>query len=170
MSCVVRRGVFRRLEATMATTAAPESRPRPIARDASTELAVNRTSLSFERTRMSTDNTLMSSLRTSLSLIGFGFTIHQVLGKASGVLPRASETGRNLGLALLLLGIAVLAAAILNHHGFERRLRRQQQELFEAGLMDGPPDGKITPTYVAAVVLLLIGLFAFASIAFRLAS
>ncbi len=138
--------------------------------DPSVELSANRTSLSFERTRMSTDRTLMSVVRTSLSLIGFGFTIYQVLGKASAFLPRASETGRNLGLALLLLGIALLGMGIASHATYDRDLKARRHRLFDAGLLHSAPTYRMTPTYVTAVVLLTIGLLAFASIAFRLAS
>jgi uncharacterized membrane protein YidH (DUF202 family) len=97
--------------------------------DPGAELSASRTGLSFERTGMSTDRTLMSTVRTSLSLIGFGFTICQVLGKASGVLPGASETARYPGRAA-------------NYH--------------------------MTPTYVSAVALLVIGLAAITIIIFRL--
>ena len=86
--------------------------PDLIGGDANLDLASNRTALSFERTRMSADRTLMATVRTSLSLISFGFTIYQVLGKASGILPRASESARNIGMAMLILGLVVLATGI----------------------------------------------------------
>jgi putative membrane protein len=154
----------------MAAQARPESRRPLVVDDHNIELASNRTSLSFERTRMSADGNLMSTVRTSLSLIGFGFTIYQVLGKASGVLPRASETGRNLGLALLILGLVVLATGIVSHAAYSRQLGQRRQRLYDAGLLHSAPNYSPTSIYISAVVLLAIGLAAFASIAFRLAS
>jgi putative membrane protein len=152
-------------------TARVDSGPRRdlVKDDPNLELASDRTSLSFERTRMSSDGSLMSTLRTSLSLIGFGFTIYKVLGNASGVLPRASETARNLGLAMLALGVALLAAGIITHAAFDRQLSTRRRRLYEAGLMHTAPPYRATPTYVAAILLLVIGLSAIASIAFRLA-
>jgi putative membrane protein len=138
--------------------------------DPSVELSSNRTSLSFDRTRMSSDSSLMSTLRTSLSLIGFGFTIYKVLGQTAGVLPRASETARNLGLAMLALGVALLAAGIFSHAKYDGDLAERRRRLYEAGLMHTAPSYRLTPTYLAAVLLLMIGLGAIASIAFRLAS
>ena len=136
--------------------------------DPATELSSNRTSLSFERTRMSSDRTLMSTLRTSLSLISFGFTIYQVLGKATGILPHASETARNVGLALLILGLAMLAAGIVSHTMFDRQLGKRRARLHEMSLLRREAHFHATPTYLSALALLLIGLGALASIVFRM--
>ena len=149
---------------------APPPRRDLIKDDPSVELSSNRTSLSFDRTRMSSDSSLMSTLRTSLSLIGFGFTIYKVLGQTAGVLPRASETARNLGLAMLALGVALLAAGIVNHATYDRGLAARRRRLYDAGLMHSAPQYRVAPSYVAAVLLLMIGLAAIASIAFRLTS
>jgi uncharacterized membrane protein YidH (DUF202 family) len=119
---------------------------------------------------MSADGNLMSTVRTSLSLIGFGFTIYQVLGKASAVLPRASETARNLGLAMLVLGLVVLATGTVGYAAYGRELGKRRQRLFDEGLMHSAPFYSPTTTYFSALALLAIGLFAFISIAFRLAS
>jgi putative membrane protein len=136
--------------------------------DANTELASDRTSLAIERTRMASDRTLMAQVRTSLSLIGFGFTIYQVLGKASGVVPRASETARNAGLAMLLLGLAILAMGIISHATFDRDLAHKRDRLFEAKLLRTPAHHRMTPTYLTAVALLIIGLAIASSIVLRM--
>ena len=49
--------------------------------------------MSFQRTRLSADRTLMSVIRTSLSLIGFGFTIFQIFQKLhdAGVLKSSAR-------------------------------------------------------------------------------
>src|SRR6478736_10060800 len=95
---------------------APEPRITSQADEAriSVELSSRRTGVSFERPRMSADRTLMSVIRTSLSLIGFGFTIFQVFQKLyeAKVLQRA-QAPRNFGVALVLLGIAMLVLGIV---------------------------------------------------------
>jgi len=136
--------------------------------DASTELASDRTVLAIERTRMASDRTLMAQVRTSLALIGFGFTIYQVLGKASSVLPRASQTARNAGLAMLLLGLAILVMGIVSHAYFDRGLAQRRERLYEAHLLRHPARYLVTPTYLSAIALLIIGLAIASAILLRL--
>lgn len=136
--------------------------------DPSVELSSNRTSLSFERTRWSLDGTLMSVVRTSLSLIGFGFTLHQVFSKASALIPRADVTGRNLGLALLILGLALLVMGLVSHRRAERDLEQRRERLHAMGLLRREAHYRPTPTYVTALALLIIGLLALGSVALRL--
>jgi putative membrane protein len=137
--------------------------------DPAVELSSNRTSLSFERTRMSSDRTLMSTVRTSLSLISFGFTIYQVLGKASELIPHASILAQRVGVALLSLGILVLVMGLVSHARFNRGLSRRRQRLYELKLLRRTQQYHMTPTYLSALLLLLIGLGALASILWRLA-
>jgi putative membrane protein len=158
------------LEVSTVARAASKPRQGLIDNSPAVELSASRTSLSFDRTRMSADGNLMSTVRTSLSLIGFGFTIYQVLGKASGVLPRASETGRNLGLAMLSLGLLVLATGIVSYAAYSRELARRRERLYDEGLMHSAPNYSPTATYLSAICLLIIGLGAIASIALRLTS
>jgi putative membrane protein len=146
----------------------PAITPPLIGGDGNLDLASNRTALSFDSTRMSADNTLMATVRTSLSLISFGFTIHQVLGRASGILPRASESARNIGLALLTLGLVVLATGIAGRARFGQELRRRRLRLSQAGLIVPQTGHSGIGPYVAAWALLVIGLGAMASIFVRL--
>src|SRR5215510_2478181 len=77
--------------------------------DISVELSSRRTGMSFQRTRMSADRTLMSVIRTSLSLIGFGFTIHQAFERLIDAnVIRNGNAGRNFGLSLVVLGVAMI--------------------------------------------------------------
>src|SRR6202008_2753615 len=92
----------------------------------SVELSSRRTGMSFQRTRMSADRTLMSAMRTSLSLISFGFTIYQFfknLQKEHPVDPPAAP--RNFGVALILLGIAMIVCGIIFHILFMLGLRNE---------------------------------------------
>ena len=142
--------------------AEPAPSPSPTS-DPSTVLSASRTTLSFERTLMSSDRTLMSSVRTALSLISFGFTIAQLFAKLrqSGM-TRAVGTAmpRNFGLALIVLGIAVLAMGILGHRKFERELNARGQVLYREGMLPSDIHYRLTPTFFAAIALIAIGLLA----------
>jgi putative membrane protein len=138
----------------------------------SVELSANRTSLSFERTRMSADRTLMSIVRTALSLISFGFTIYQVFSRAvtAKLLPAGDGSARQLGLSLLALGVLMLIMGIVSHAVFGRQLTQRRDRLFSQGLLHSDIQYRATPTFVIALLLLLIGLLAIGSIAIRMAS
>ena len=131
------------------------------------ELSARRTGLSFQRTRMSADRTLMSVIRTSLSLIGFGFTIYQVFHKAheAGML-KSSQAPLNFGVALVLLGIAVLVVGIGYHIAFMVGLRRERAQLKADGLVHAESVFPLSLTLMTALVLLLIGFLAIASMIF----
>jgi putative membrane protein len=123
--------------------------------------------MSFQRTRMSADRTLMSVIRTSLSLIGFGFTIYQFFEKLreAGSLANAGAP-RNFGMALVLLGIGMLTLGILYHLQFMIGLRGVRQAMAEANQIHGETLFPTSLTLITAVLLLLIGIAAIASMAF----
>ena len=131
------------------------------------ELASRRTGMSFQRTRMSADRTLMSVIRTSLSLIGFGFTIFQVFRKAheAGML-KSSSAAHNFGIALVLLGIAMLVVGIGYHVAFMVGLRRERERLKADGLIHAESEFPISLTLMVALLLLVIGFLAIASMVF----
>ena len=133
----------------------------------SVELAARRTGMSFQRTRMSADRTLMSVIRTSLSLIGFGFTIFQVFQKLhdSQVL-RSSQAALHFGIALVLLGIAMLVSGIGYHCFFMVGLRKERQALKAQGLVHAESQFPVSLTLLVALLLLIIGLLAIASMVF----
>src|SRR5215471_18806150 len=107
--------------------------------DVSTELSRRRTGMSYQRTRMSADRTLMSVIRTSISLIGFGFTIFQFFQKLkdSDVLKGNIDEPRTIGLTFVLLGIGMLAVAIVYHLQFMRNLRSSRAQMKAEGLVHG---------------------------------
>jgi putative membrane protein len=135
----------------------------------STELSERRTGMSFQRTRLSADRTLMSIIRTSLSLISFGFTIFQFFQKLKdqSVLT-GSAPARNFGLALVLLGVAMLVLGIIYHVRFMLGLRREREALVAAGLVHGQSDFPPSLTLMTATLLLLIGIAAIASMVFNI--
>jgi putative membrane protein len=134
----------------------------------SVELSSRRTGMSFQRTRLSADRTLMSVIRTSLSLISFGFTIFQVFQKAhEAQILKSSLAARNFGEALVLLGIAILTLGIVYHLRFMVELRKQRQEMTADGLIHGQSEFPVSLTLTIAVALLVIGLFAIASMVFN---
>ncbi|MBF9198266.1 DUF202 domain-containing protein [Microvirga sp. BT290] len=124
--------------------------------------------MSFQRTRMSSDRTLMSVVRTSLSLISFGFTIYQVFDKLreAGTITHSSAP-RNFGVALVLLGIAMLVIGIVYHVQFMVGLRHEREAMKAAGLVHGESHFPVSLTLIVAVVLLIIGVAAVVSMIFQ---
>lgn len=152
-------------------TDAPGVATPMIDNDAGTELSSNRTSLSFERTRMAADRTLMAIARTSLSLISFGFTIYKAF-EALKENPVTHLTGthaaRYFGMSLLYLGVALLVMGIVGQWRFNRELTQRRERLYGLHLLRRTIQYSATPTFIVAVVLLLIGAAAIAAVAFRL--
>jgi putative membrane protein len=137
--------------------------------DISVELSSRRTGMSFQRTRMSADRTLMSVIRTSLSLIGFGFTIFQFFEKLkqAGTLAHAAAP-RNFGVTLVALGILMLIGGIIYHLQFMLHLRHQREAMIAEGLVHGESQFPVSLTLLTAVILLLIGVVAMASMLFNI--
>jgi putative membrane protein len=135
----------------------------------SSEMSMRRTGMSFQRTRMSADRTLMSVIRTSLSLISFGFTIYQVFAKLSEAqVLKSAQAARNFGVALVTLGIAMLALGILYHMQFMAGLRTERQGMATGGLIHGESVFPVSLTLITAVALLAIGIAAIVSMVFRI--
>lgn len=142
--------------------------PAMISDDPSVELSARRTGMSFQRTRMSADRTLMSVIRTSLSLIGFGFTIFQFFQKLkdAGTLAHAAAP-RNFGVALVALGILMLAGGIIYHLQFMVHLREQRTAMISDGMVHGESKFPLSLTLLTAIALLVIGIFAIVSMVFQ---
>jgi inner membrane protein YidH len=132
--------------------------------DPSTELSRRRTGMSFQRTRMSADRTLMSVIRTALSLIGFGFTIFQFFQKMrdANVLSRVNAP-RNFGIALVVIGIGMLIFGIVYQIQFMTGLRKTREEMTAEGLIHGESVFPTSLTLITAIILLLVGIAAIAS-------
>jgi putative membrane protein len=123
---------------------------------------------SWVRTRLSLERTMMSWLRTAVALIGFGFAIVQYLehleetpGARAAYLPHAP---RYLGLALIACGILALVISIWQYFWTVRYMWGEPYTPL-AGLTK---EGKQSPVIAVAIVLILIGLFAFFAVLLRL--
>lgn len=140
----------------------------PVFADASTELSSRRTGMSFQRTRLSADRTLMSVIRTSLSLISFGFTIVQLFHqlRKAGTLPEGQGSARGFGLGLIALGVFMLVLGIVYHGQFMVGLRRERAAMKGTALIHAESGFPVSLTLIVAVLLLLLGIFAFGSVVF----
>ena len=110
----------------------------------------------------------MAWLRTAVALIGFGFAIVQYLEHLEET-PRARaaylpHAPRYLGLALISCGIQALFVSIWQYWWSIRYLWGEPYTLI-AGVTK---EGMQTPVIAVAIVLLLIGLFAFFAVLLRL--
>jgi putative membrane protein len=89
--------------------------------------SVESTQLAKERTRAATDRTLLAWIRTSLSLIGFGFGLaksREVLANAGLLqIERPLHSLIVLGASFVALGLLCLIGASVQHVLIERRIR-----------------------------------------------
>jgi putative membrane protein len=123
------------------------------------------------RTRMATERTLLAWLRTSVSLIGFGFTIVQFFERFSemkGVAEAARpHAPRYLGLMLIGAGVLTLLISVVQYRAL---VKYMWSDLFKpvAGLgvqqAHERPVIAETPAMITCLVMLFIGLFAFVAV------
>lgn len=116
-----------------------------------TELARHRTGMAADRTHWANDRTLIAWIRTSLSLIGFGFGIGRALEylQELGRDPDRYYTAKIFGGGFIILGLLGLLAAIVQHLKIENRFRNSgypRLEPWPLGL-------------VVASLLLLMGIY-----------
>ena len=114
-----------------------------------------------ERELRDVERTMISIVQTSISMIGFGFTIHAFLANAD-VAPHAvlgvdvDQVARRIGLALLSLGLLNLCWGMLNQVGQLRVIHRRYADIGQA-----PNAYRPTPTFVVAGLLFAVGIAAF---------
>ena len=123
---------------------------------------------SWLRTRLAVERTMMAYLRTAVSLIGFGFVIvqffqnfHQMPGDATALFPDAAWY---LGLALIFCGVMAAVFAVLEYRWTLRYLWGGSF----ATIAGATKEGRQTPLYATAIVLILIGTFAFFAVLLHL--
>jgi len=115
--------------------------------------------LARERSRQAADRTLMAWIRTTLSLIGFGFAIanfRAVLLNAGLVSnPREhANVALAFGLSFISLGVLGLLAAVIQHWNILQHLKQNDFEY----------TGFRPLVFIMAVLLIIIGLFAFMAV------
>lgn len=74
--------------------------------------------LAIERTVMSADRTMLAGVRTSMSFIGFGFTIFNILRYMQEHAPlkfMRPQTPRNIGLFMLVAGTVPLLFMMIQY-------------------------------------------------------
>jgi putative membrane protein len=110
---------------------------------------------------MSADRTLMAWIRTSVSMISFGFTIYkffQYLLESSLTTGHLQQNApRNFGVALVSLGMVLLAMAIVEYFLFQRKLSRLSGQKFP-----------ISTTLIASLLLSLFGILVLLNLLFRI--
>lgn len=115
------------------------------------------TVLAYERTYLAHERTQMAWMRTALSLISFGFTIAKFFEyldqKQAGAAPEMAP--RAVGVLMISIGLVALALSTLQHWRALRTLRAKH------------PGLPRSLSWVTAVLLALLGLFALAGALIR---
>jgi putative membrane protein len=134
-------------------------------------MAGMRTALAFQRNRLAADRTLMAIIRTSLSMIGFGFTIYTFTTNfikrdgGLGLIPQQAPT--RFALTLIFLGVLLLTLGIVNHYQYMRSMRDQRDGFIADGLLPLKEMFPVSLALVTAFLLALVGLLAALSIILR---
>jgi len=111
--------------------------------------------LALERTKLAADRTILAWVRTSISFIGFGFTIYKVLESLIKAGPGAilikDQTPRNIGILLILAGVIPLIFVMMD---YIRGLKRM-------GISEGIYRN---PYVIVAGIVILLGSYLFMTI------
>ena len=114
--------------------------------------------LARERNRAAADRTLMAWIRTSLSLIAFGFSIGKIYDYLARVNPDRVidplETSTIFGEAFIGLGVFGLIAAIVQYRRILKKIERGEFVYTEPFPL----------AMITAIILLLIGVYGFVAV------
>jgi putative membrane protein len=114
--------------------------------------------LALERTVLAADRTMLAGVRTSISFIGFGFTIFNVLKYLQEHAPMKHmrpQTPRNFGLFMLVAGTVPLFVMIIQYYRTLKRMGRKE------GLVSNP-------NFQMAGAILLLGIILLATLIGRI--
>jgi putative membrane protein len=118
------------------------------------------------RTRLAIERTIIAWVRTSVALIGFGFTIVQFFERFSGFedvgAARVPLAPRYIGLALIAAGVLAL---LISTWQYRTLLGYMWREFGPVAGTDKAPHR--TPVYAIAIGMLLIGVLAFLAVLTR---
>jgi putative membrane protein len=119
------------------------------------------------RTQLALQRTFMAGVRTSVSLIGFGFTVAKFFESLQQSGPGAGRMGpeapRDVGLMLIGAGVISLVVFLWQFHRAVTHLRSDEYAAIAAV---GRRPMHIS-TYITAIVVILVGIAAFGMILFR---
>lgn len=108
--------------------------------------------------RLAAERTLLAWVRTGVALMGFGFVVARFglflreLAAAEGHRTEPSGPSLNIGVGLILLGVAVCLASGWEYRGFVRRLDRR-----EAYRPPAVSLGLVVAAVLAALGLVMVG-------------
>jgi putative membrane protein len=120
------------------------------------DLSLTNTQLSWIRSDLANLRTLLAWARTSVSMIGFGFTIYNFYRGFLEDLASAgrADAARNLGLALVAAGTLAMAVAVWNYWTTNRSL----QDISANLNIDAMYKHRWVYAYLLSAMLFLIGL------------
>jgi putative membrane protein len=119
------------------------------------------------RTQLGLQRTLMAGVRTSVSLIGFGFTVAKFFEGLQETAPGAGRLGpeapRDVGLILIAAGVISLAIFLWQFNRAAAYLRKGEY----AALAVASKRPLHASSYFVSFVVILVGLVAFGMVLFR---
>ncbi len=130
-----------------------------LAHEPKPDLSLTNSQLAWMRSDLANLRTLMAWVRTSVSMIGFGFTIYNFyrgfLEDLGG--PRGDEAARNLGMALVATGTLAMIVAVWNYWNINQYLVSLDASLHLSAALKR----RWIFSYVIAAVIAVIGLITF---------
>jgi putative membrane protein len=133
------------------------------------ELASRQAALAFARTLIAIDQALLSAVRTSLSLLAFGFAMVLFLHRMSGTVGvDLSAPARNFGFGLIALGVALITVGLIDHRRRFNLLKNQMDDLCQRKLLAEPSPQRHSALALLAYLLLLSGILVMLGVAIRI--
>lgn len=142
----------------MTGTSTPADSPITDMADAASDSPDSSTSLAVDRTLLAHDRTMLAWIRTATALITFGFTIYKFFQLELVRAPPRPEQllgPTHFALLMIVIGLASLLFASLDHRNQMRRLRARY------------PGSHRTLARVLAVLVSLLGILALLAVALR---